>query len=430
MARILFYTNIKLVWGYRLNKQLFFVSTLGQARNARNIIEALEDRSNSLVVVLWTQTNLLLADRITKSISSTGIHIQRMELPVRPAFITVGKLYQFRRKYTGLLKEHQPQEIWIANANIHYAYLAFLSKRNGIDVCYFEEGLGTYKRKSYIEKKNISLSLTQKLRTLKQPLATYIRTTYVGSVINFFRNIIRIIYKEFVGIWLVLSGITNIVSNILATSKPSLRFLRWALPEGSSDFLNIATEYKKVSVAFPASLDPDLYRSDIITTLPINVDKQEREDTAQALLALPGRKPKVIYISQNYGGRSPKFYAAVAACIKESGVKHIALKFHPKEKQDLRGYLLAELELAEIKVLELDTLSEVPAETVLATGIFHTVMGITSSTLFYGSLYKSVKTQHSIAPELIEKLTAKNFNSTALATLKLDTELLTSLLET
>ena len=130
---------------------IFLISSVGQLNNVFKLIESndLKGQSNGCVI-LWTKANRQIADKLTEKAQLVFRHILRICLPLNPTGGHLYTVYKCKKAYSILFEEFNIKSVWVASSNSHYSLFLSMCVSYGLEVNYYEEGLGTYKSKDML----------------------------------------------------------------------------------------------------------------------------------------------------------------------------------------------------------------------------------------------------------------------------------------
>ncbi|NNH00045.1 alpha-2,8-polysialyltransferase family protein [Acinetobacter sp. ANC 5414] len=172
---------------------LFFITTLGQLRNAENLIE-IQGLKNSNLIILYTLANKNMPNLIKKSVNKKLFQsIEMLKIPKRPSILDIYKARYFINSYFLVLIKAKPKKLFLFSFESHYTILQKIAKINKVKICIVEEGTGTYKNKASIEK----IDSTVKEKILKKlPLLNNF-DGYFNEVDKVYASFPNLIQKDF-----------------------------------------------------------------------------------------------------------------------------------------------------------------------------------------------------------------------------------------
>ncbi len=397
---------------------LFVVTTLGQTRNAISIIEQLDDGESAMVMVLGTPANPLLPNQIGAVLDRAGVLAFYVELPVAPTVAVPNRVESIDATYAGVCASVDVESSWLANTNTHYGLLAQHFHEAGSLICYFEEGLGSYKAAT-----DASFSI---------PAADQRRRDLIAGLLNSLELHLgfSFVYRAPIAIRRFAGGVVRFLLaarrevEVYRAGSEANR-IRTVGDTGSrlSAFFEPWTEFDRVRVAFPQLLDPALINSADVSTVRLNPAQAEVALACDELDRIEGDVPSTLLVSQPYTNRGRTYYEAVAEAVASTEVRSVFVKFHPREGPGTRQVLLNTLERSAIAATPMWRDEGLSAEALLATGRFDRCIGITSTTLLYShDLYPDLDAI-AVGREVVRNLSIRQPTIVGLDRLLADVEL-------
>lgn len=364
---------------------LFVLTTPGQTRNALSIIAQFEGDPAVAAVVLGTAANPQLSDRILEALRRAGVDGSLVELPVGPTVPIPARVREIDSIYRSLVDSVPTRRLWIANTNSHYGLLARRFSEGGALVCYFEEGLGSYKAAADASYAGASPQVRRKelVAGLQQALEQHLGFSFVYRV--------PVAIRRFGG------GVARFVVSArreVSVYRASSQRNRDALTNGGTglltSFFEPWTEFDQIRVAFPELLDRTVFRSTDVAAVHLSPTDSD-VDAARSELDRLSSVPEALFISQPYLDRGRSYYGMVADAVAVAGVRSLLVKFHPREGPGARQTLLLAFERSGVEAVPLWRDDGVSAEALLGAGSFTTCVGVSSTSLLYAhDLYPDI----------------------------------------
>ena len=363
----------------------FFVSNLGQVRNAANVSRIMNFQG-AHCLVLHTPRDLILKSVISTFAKNQGFIVREVLLPSSPSDFIFYKINKVARVYESLLDSLTSSELWVCNANNHYAYLCKAHVSRGGSINYFEEGLGTYRTK------DDNLFRTKTLAACLMMTVQEIRQTIQNPRIGLFRKLKRISHR---------------VINRLGQASP-FKYINRILTAGRSEYFEDPCIYFETGVVtFPDAIDRNIlsFKNTIRLT---HVTSQIDAAIVSQMLSSANTKflkeeSVSLLITQDYGVPPFVWGKAIGQCLQSLGIKELILKNHPRETLLFRRELHNGLISMGINIGSNQLFDQFPVEFLLSTIKVRNLIGITSSALLYASFCSSCN-RISIAPLLISTL--------------------------
>ena len=353
---------------------LFVVSNLGQARNVAAWRRAEPASTRVRAVVLGTRDTRSLSDTLVKYLGAHGVPTSAVRLPDRPADPRPWALQRTVAVFRTMLVDHPANRVWIANVDRHYSVLASVAIEHGASVCYYEEGLGTYRSAddpALTDAAGASMSMVGAIRAAARLHFGRVRE----GPLTFARRV------KWNG-----RGFASATSSSIARHLARRGWYRRAVGHigsgHSTHFFEPWTRFERASVAFPELLDHRLVVASTVTVLPIEplpIDLVAARD-----VVAPAIDVDAVYVSQPYVDRGTVFYGAVAFVLARLDVEEVLVLPHPRERSWNVATMRTEFERCGIRARFDERTGTVPAEAILAAGRFTRCFGISSSTLLYG----------------------------------------------
>ncbi|MEM8752515.1 MAG: polysialyltransferase family glycosyltransferase [Pseudomonadota bacterium] len=271
----------------------------------------------------------------------------------------------YRAQIDPLLRTLSPARVWLSSGDHVFAHIAAEAERRGAAICFYEDGLSSYRRADDPSFRRVGLGAQAALsaRALGQQCGRIGRAARgrqggsegVGAEA---RDLLRKIAVH---------------GELVALASP-LRPL-FAL----GDFGARRTKFDEAWVAFPDALDPRVVAARAARAIRPEPSSAE---IAAARDAAAGAPP-ALYVSQTYGNTFD-FYEAVAEALAATGETAMTVKHHPREKGLRREALTKALARRGVRAEAPAALDGPPAEALFAAGSFRPVYGLTSTALLLG----------------------------------------------
>jgi hypothetical protein len=399
---------------------LFVVSNLGQARNVVAVARSGSRSARVMAAVVGSESNRQLLDRLTTFLSEHGTEAVELILPERPTSPAPRTISEVARRLERFSVNHPTRSLWIANTNAFYSTLAATYSACGSDICYYEDGIGTYRRADDLaltefEQPRVGGSVRRVIRSLNDGADVDDATRTMNRFLAALRNLR-------VG----LDAAKYEVCRHLSRSNWYQRALQSAGGSAAAAMFHPWSDFSDAAVVFPDVLDRRVVRANRIQSLDIRPDPRDI-DAANAVLNEHGvAVGATLFVSQPYCDRGPVYYGAVGRAVNNNAAGPVVVLVHPRERDHHVKHLLEALGTERVAAC-LDVSPN--AEAVLATGRFSECLGITSSTLAYARFLDSVVVCRSIASEVIDDLTRSGRRIPDLDRLRVDLQILDRVLD-
>lgn len=363
---------------------IFLISSVGQLNNVFKLIESndLKGQSNGCVI-LWTKANRQIADKLTEKAQLVFRHILRICLPLNPTGGHLYTVYKCKKAYSILFEEFNIKSVWVANSNSHYSLFLSMCVSYGLEINYYEEGLGTYKSKDMLLNSSSSRDNLRKFGLeVKRGFLSFTREFWLDWIFSLFKVVVRKLIAPAKFLAIIIGAATKYLFN----SQIFKRRVAPLLPKPYADYYDLHTEFSKIHVVFPEFLDKTAFRGELCE-FPFRqenfiLNPQELEQLGD--LNASFGPDSCIYISQKYSSDSKKWALILSQTLKSQSVTNLFIKFHPKEKMSERVVTLNILDANGINVVDIDPANNLDALKLIASLKFGSVYGLTSSVLFYG----------------------------------------------
>jgi hypothetical protein len=394
---------------------VFAISNLGQARNAVRIAGTLGDDS-AAALVLVAGSRMHFGRRLESYVRAGGLDARLVVLPETPTAPRLLLLRSIVGTYRALASGSAVGNLWLANSNAHYGVLAQLFSERGTQICYFEEGLGTYRRINdpiYRQYDNVAW------RDLSGEILTTARRAINRSSYTSARGLARSLVR-------VGRTSASALSMGLGATAWYRRLARLVAGRQAEQFFSPWTTFIVAKVAFPDAIDRGLVRALRVEPLCMAPTPDEVVDALGMLDAAGVRPGATLFVSQPYGDRGASFYGAVARALSAAGAVDIVVRSHPREREYNLAHMISSFEQAGLRATWLVEPNGITAEALLATNRFAKCVGLTSSTLLYGPHIVSGVEFISIGQQVLSALGPTAYRADQLATLRSDIDLFES----
>lgn len=354
-------------------QNIFVVSRVGQVSGALRVLSQL-DVPRPKFVILSPRNSETKDKLIASNIDAAGFEYEIVRLPRFAQLNYPGKRRSVKRALDALASRCEDVQLWIANTNAHYGYLAHAFDRKGAKIAYFEEGLGTYLR---AEDQRLSGMPDRNFREVWAALSDP-----SSSLHNRLRRASRLTYESFLS--------NQVVSKVLA--RPGDQFFE-------SPWKN----FQVVAVSYPDLLDPKRFNAESLFRLrfelPTSKDPVSSESDRGAL-----PQAEKLYIAQDYGIEPEIWGKAIARVLLEEGYDEITIKHHPQESESARDLFANQLRKAGVRVNANAEFDSYSAETLCRYIEPVEVIGLSSTSLMHISQDEHAPATKSIGFSLIEAL--------------------------
>lgn len=369
---------------------LFVATTFGQVGNAAAIAAA--TGRGGVLLLLTAEGNRALAARILARAAATGLDHREVIAPRNAGQPLRRVIRAYDAQLDAALAGLAFQRLWLSNGDMVFNALAERADRLGAAVCFYEDGLSSYRAAD--DPSFLPLGLRAQASLSARALAQQI-----GRI----RRAARGVQGGSAGLGAEVADLmrkTRVHAELCALASP----LRAALARGP--YFGRRRRFDEAWVAFPEALDRDVVAARAYRTLR-PAPRAEDVATARAAVAAlaAGDAPPALYVSQTYGN-TLDFYNAVAAVLAPLAGAAIALKHHPREKGLRREALAKALTARGVRAVSSPALDAPPAEALFATGAFRDVYGLTSTALLLGRAASPGVAFHPLGAEVAAALRA------------------------
>lgn len=403
-------------------ENLFVVSTVGQIRNV-GLLCSLHDIGSVFVLIVYSRRNMNVLQRIEDVCLQLGFKFEAIEIPIRfQSYPSPRKFLSVSKKYKKFLESFEFDRLWLSNINSYYYYFAQEFSKQGKSICYFEEGLGTYKavnHQSYAVPDfwhEFSL-LPDRVHNLIKALAVEVGQFYIKPVFKLFSHIVRPIgnfFRRFYQIAMVL----------IFSSQAGRRFAKFVFGDVIYGNHSVWKNFDLAVVANPDGLDPSVFGTATCSQLDMSSMFEVKCEELSNLHHLQVDRCDLMLVTQSHGFSHDVWARVVAKEIARKGIKKLFLKLHPKETPSaLDAYKLAFAQIG-VEVLNSEAFSMYPAEKLIKPLRIKRVIGISSSTLFYGRLFLKDVLFESIGVEITDELRSMDQDKIKISKLQGDVALL------
>lgn len=387
--------------GMRVCEHLFFVSTLGQFRNAQTLIETLA-LENCDICVLSAKHSTKMARQIFDAPCAEGIYLHSLEQPRSQNSGLPWVVKTICKRYGLLLDRLEPKTIWLSNLNKQYAVLGELAKTRGCQVGFFEEGLGSYKR--FDQQVFELLPLRQRLGDFSTELkrrSQLIQREAAETALG-----LSGLARRFVLLLKFLRFILYQCIMIPLRGRERLGLLPLVLSPTELKFYSVCCDVDRAIVALPEKLDPVIFRHATCTKLMWQYEPEAAAQLVQKLAheGVTADIRPVLFVSQIYGIEPDAYYRAISRALLRYSSRPIVLKFHPKEPDSSKRVLMNALNNLEVKFHHTEASPGSSSEIFMETGLFERVISLTSSSLVFGAVYFPDIEFISITDKVIDEL--------------------------
>lgn len=397
---------------------MFVVSTLGQARSAVAIASSALADESVVVAILATPANWSTPNSIAAYLERFDVSCFLMLLPSMPTVATLTRAKRVEAKYVAVQRQINVGSLWLSNTNSHYGVMAAIFKSSGVRLCYFEEGLGSYKD---LEDASFARpSRRESLKILRSGISAALRRHLGFSWV--YRGPVAI--KRFsTGSFRFAKSLYSELSNFYSLTPTNLhRFEQLGSPH-LANYFSPWTEFDEIHVVFPELLDEHLIRSDNVESVQLLPPHSEVELARAALAREIDSIPSVFFVSQPYGDRGRNYYQTVAKALVDASYRRVFVKFHPRERPKERDSLIEAFERLRIEVVQFSGEDLFTAEALLATGNFDVCVGISSSSLLYSERYFPEIEVVSVGKFVVSEVRRRGFRGVGYDTLQNDVKL-------
>jgi hypothetical protein len=359
--------------------EIFFVSTLGQARVAVAYIRQ-NKVSNVKVFLLYTIKNKKVPRLISGYLNEFDVDYQWFKLPLSPTTPIPWRLNRLRNKYKRIINDNVGA-VWVFNRNTHYLYIYEISKERKIKVGYLEEGLSSYKEDANFDFVSNSLLVKDFLKSVGSYIYKHRKESFFALLLLLPYYLIVFLKKE---ISFVFKFIAFLVEKKLICFFSSGLFKRIStyLGMGYKDFYRSNNNFDDSYFVFPEKnkfiFSDKVHKLDLLYSF-----SEERVNELSHYVA--DFSFKSVFVSQKYPGSN--FYDQIALALKELHCidnDRILIKFHPRETSKDRMNLLKALEELEVNYITSDIIDSYSLEELLmAKKDLNIWFGFTSTSLIY-----------------------------------------------
>ncbi len=351
--------------------RLFVAETVGQVRNAAAAASQAPGGSAALLLLL-PSGNPGLAARIEAFAAGTGLPCRAVPLPETPHRPSPGVIARHLAAFAPVVDGPAPEELWVANGRFHLAWIAGRMERRGARIVLYEDGLSSYRRADdpSFDMPGAAEALARAGEKARADLAMIRRALGKGR------------FGPALGAarWM-FGGLAEGAARAAMLSAAGRAAARLRVGPEAAAFFASRRRFDAAWMAFPEAFDAAGFgvgaaRPLVIAPSPGAIAR------ARAALA-PVEPGEALHVSQVYGGGAVR--RAVARALAAAGARRLLVKPHPRETEEERAALLADLAKAGVEARSAPaSLDEVEAEALIETGLFRTVFGLTSTALLHG----------------------------------------------
>lgn len=368
---------------------LFFVTTLGQARTAVSV--GLENNLNIEIVVLYS-SNVKVREAIQDYLTDNNMNYSLVQLPNRVTIPSPRTIRKMRKVYSGILESKEyVKDIWVSNRNTHYRLLIDLCYEKNLPVCFFEEGVGTYKSESNFSWQSNIVSLKNIYKLTDKFINNRKKKFKILYLVQWILNIVIFPFLSTYGLFLLFKNTYVVFSNQVFCSTMWKKF-GGKINKQVSKYYDNHQDFSGAALSFPDKVPnleyKDSYKLDLSCTLNDN-------SIEKCLSLLSDVKATAIFASQKYSKGSDLYYESVASSLiswcEDNENDVIAIKFHPKESPSNIEKLISCIEVNSNIHVEVfhDEINSFTLEEVIATNKFNKIISITSTSLIYARMFSS-----------------------------------------
>ncbi len=346
---------------------LFVVSRLGQVRNAQTFIRDFSATGNYLAV-LYTNANMVLTSNIEKNIDSSFFDdVILIKQPDRPTVQTRATNHIVYGQIEDLLvkmSEKGVGNLHLCNVDNYYSLFERVIEDRGLSFTLdlLEEGLGTYGIAGNRDYARDMVAEWSDVRHRAQSLAKATgRALKALGVLG--ATVFSWIFKtDAFELW------RNLSTRLLIDKKHRY---------------GVITHFDTAHVYFPEKVHLTGIQIDRVEQLPFSL-----EPTASPEALATVDDDAVVFLSQKYI-QPEEYFGIVFDILSEMGVRRVYFKFHPREN---RAKFVDAWENAlhrhpTLNVIVADEIQSIPAEELMMAGKVKQLIGLTSTSLMYGSAF-------------------------------------------
>ena len=346
--------------GVHKTDNLFVISHLGQLTQIESLVIQYNLKNNYLII-LYTDANIIMPSIVLKNYRKklfTGASLLR--LPPTPNNLNIIKLQYIKRNYEALLKETQPNYLYVLSFEKHYSLLSKIARDNGILLNLVDEGTATYRSPTCSDKTSYTIR------------ETIIR--YLIDNIPLFREI-----------------------------RPALKW---------------HTEYNCIYAAFPKLLSDAFNAKQFIHFFSHDKNKSDNNRAKNIIDRYRITNKDIIYVNQRYHLGDSLFVSAILLILSHILDKYqckVFIKMHPKDSTNALNEFKSQINNKGLNnsIICIDE-SDFAIEPVLSMARPKSLFGLTSTSLIYAKMISLETTAYSIAPLFIDLIKYDvDLNSTA-----------------
>jgi hypothetical protein len=393
--------------------RLFLISSFGQLNNAVSLIASNGwGEQINCCVILWTKANRQIADKLSLKAQLNFSYVERVCLPLNPTSGSPYTVYKCSQAYKRLLSKFKVQSVWVANTTSHYATFLNICRDSGIELNYFEEGLGTYKSREMLLYPSSSKATIRKFGLeIKRAFLIFAHEFWLDQLFKQLKFVSVWIYRKCAAPFLLFIRLLSAFTKYLFSNRLIKVKVGKFLPGHYGAYYRIHEEFKEIRVVYPDYLDKNAYRGNVLN-FPFSRENyllNEDEFSIIESLGIVLDSESILYVSQKYSSDSIKWAKILAETFKTKSITNIFIKFHPKEKPSERTVILSTLNQSGVSVIDIDPENNLDALKLVTCLNFKVVYGLTSSVLFYGKKLAPKSEFLSLAPNLYAVSVSKGF---------------------
>ncbi|WP_227429030.1 alpha-2,8-polysialyltransferase family protein [Psychrobacter sp. I-STPA6b] len=402
---------------HRINKtdNLFVLTHLGQLKQMEALIQLKNIKNNSLVV-LYTYRNLVVPQVVHDQYSSCFKQAIFMEIPFGVNKLDFIKLYKLEKQYKNLIKFCKSSTIYLNSFEGHYAILTSIAKSNNMKVILVEEGTATYKLKlsNNTESRDVEKYLDATLLQSKF-MQTVGQTQVFKKAFKFYKY-----NKELYG------QTKRFVNDVITDEKVQKDLIKLVGTKHLKASLQPFKGFDKVYASYPELIRDSFGVQDVDYFLIHEVTHEHAIEDAKKVIERYGITEKdTLYVSQRYH-LDPEQYSKTVGSILMRITREdqkVFIKLHPKESKKVYD-AFKYLEFASNGKFIVIEDSQFLIESVVKISKLSQLIGLTSTTLVYGSLISPNTKSISIANELIKMLPNNKENQKGIDVIKQHLEII------